>query len=101
MRDLEGASTHVELPVRHPTDLTARPPSGATVAGGPHAQHSRWFCVMLVGCKTRTGTRRVLTGPESSPEDPYIDAPCDQLTVARTCADCDVAVRWSAVTRDW
>jgi len=58
--------------------------------------------MMLVGCKGQDGgDRDGVDGPGELPEDPYIDAPCDQLTVARTCPDCDVRVDWAAVTRDW
>ena len=64
---------------------------------------SRWcFCVALAGCKDEDGKNLDgVDGPGELPEDPYIDAPCDQLTVARTCPDCDVRIDWSAVTTDW
>jgi hypothetical protein len=65
----------------------------------------RWcLCVamILTGCKHGDGDDLDgVDGPGALPEDPYIDAPCDQLTVARTCPDCDVTVDWTEVTRDW
>ena len=65
----------------------------------------RWclfVATTLAGCKDQSGDELDgVDGPGALPEDPYIDAPCDQLTVARTCPDCDVVVDWSAVTRDW
>src|SRR4030095_5750822 len=73
--------------------------------GGHMRSVSPWclcMAITLVGCKDQDGGD--LDGVDGSgelPEDPYIDAPCDQLTVARTCPDCDVRVDWSAVTTDW
>jgi hypothetical protein len=65
----------------------------------------RWcLCVAmtLAGCKDHDGNDLAgVDGPEEHSEDPYIDAPCEQLTVARTCPDCDVRVDWTSVTRDW
>jgi len=61
-----------------------------------------WWCfVVLAGCKREDGGDLDGVDPGEIPEDPYIDAPCDQLTVARTCADCDVLVDWSKATHDW
>ena len=58
--------------------------------------------VALAGCKDEgSGNLDGVDAHGELPEDPYIDAPCEQLTVARTCPDCDVVVHWSAVTRDW
>ena len=66
---------------------------------------ARWClfgATTLAGCKDQSGDDLDgVDGPGALPEDPYIDAPCDQLTVARTCPDCDVRVDWSAVTIDW